>query len=193
MGHKVSDDTAKKDHIQRLKERRLRLAEAKKNAENRQRLGSSVVEKVNAALKTNLVLDQFDTACEPPVTFARKPDFRDCPGLVAAHTSEPRAREILTCCNEIFGGYGGLISFDEYGFVGTASIEPVTFLQLLDAAKSLHDSVLFWPDASKAVVLIDHYTVRGVPRDVGFSIVIQGTELERKLASCFENVVQLGG
>ena len=192
MGQNVTDDTAKQDRIQALKERRMRLAEAKENAEKREKLGSFIVEKVNAALKTNLALDQFDIVAEPPFSFARKSDFTECTGLVAAHTNEPRAREILTCCDEIVGGHGGLIGFDEYGFVGTASIASVTFLQLLDTAKLLHDSVLFWPDGTKAVVLVDHYRVHGVQRDVGFSIVIQGAELEGKLASCFENVVQLG-
>lgn len=188
----MSDDLEKRDRVKALKERRIRLFQARKNSEKREKLGSLVVEKVNAALKTNLSLDQFDAASEPPFSFAWKPDFRDCPGLVAAHTNETRAREILICCNEIVGGHSGLIGFDEYGFVGAASIESVTFLQLLDAAKSLHDSVLFWPDGTEAVVLVDHYMVHGVPRDVGFSIVIQGAELEVKLVSCFENVVQIG-
>jgi len=189
---KVSDDGAKRDRIQALKERRMRLAEAKENTEKREKLGCSIVEKVNVALKTDLTLKQFDTDKKHPIGFVRKPDFRDCPGLVAAHTNEPRAREILSCCDKIVDGQGGLVSFDEYGFIGTASVESVTFLQLLDAAKLLHDSILFWPNGTDVVVLIDHYEVHGVPRDVGFSIVIQGKELEGKLASCFENIVQLG-
>ncbi len=188
----MSEDAAEQDRIRALKERRTRLAEAKENAEKRESVGNSIVEKVNAAFNMNLTLDQFDIDKKPPIAYVRRSDFKDSPGLVAAHTNEARAREILSCCDEIAGSHGGLISFDEYRYVGFASIESATFLQLLEAAKSLHDSVFFWPYGAESIVLVDHYEVHGVPRDVGFSIVIQGEKLEEKLASCFENVVELG-
>jgi hypothetical protein len=75
--------------------------------------------------------------------------------------------------------------------MGNADIPPTTLGALFEAAKSLHDSVLFYPSGTASVVLIDHYRVAGVPRDVGFSVVVQGHQLETKLAACFENVIRL--
>jgi len=88
---------------------------------------------------------------------------------------------------------GGVLGFDEYGFVGITRVSSTTLAKLLNAAKALHDSVLFCPDGTGSIVLIDHYRVSGMPRDVGYSVVVQGQELEAKLAACFENVTRLEG
>jgi hypothetical protein len=169
----------------------VHLAEEKERAEKRAKFGEEVVAKTNMALGARLTLDAFDVKAKLPVDFARKPSFADCSGLVAAHISEKRAQEIVDCCDAALGQLRGALGFDEYGFVGIAQVSSTTLAKLLDAAKALHDSVLFCPDKSDSIVLIDHYRVSGIPRDVGFSVVVQGEDLEGKLAKCFENVIRL--
>jgi hypothetical protein len=171
----------------------MRAAQEKERAEKRAKHGEDVVAKTNASLRTGLTLDAFDVNANLPVDFARRPSFADCPGLVAAYVGEERVRRITSCCDARMGSFGGQLGFDEYSFVGTTHVAEATLSALLDAATSLHDSVLFCPDGTDSIVLIDHYKVSGVPKDEGFSIVVQGAHLESKLADCFDNVVRLKG
>jgi hypothetical protein len=50
---------------------------------------------------------------------------------------------------------------------------------------------MFFPADTGSVILVDHYRLEGVSRDFGFSIVVQGSFLEMKLSSCFDNVIRL--
>ena len=180
----MTDDKKNQDRIRLLKERRTRLAEENEKIQNRGKNGTKIVNKVNSALIAKMTLEDFDTEREPPLKFLRKPDFRDCTGLVLAHTSETNTREFLSRCHEAIGLQDGLIGFDEYHYIGIASISSIGFLELLKTAKILHDSVYFWPTSTKAVVLVDHYKVSGAAEDIGFSVVIQGADLEKKLNPC---------
>lgn len=184
-------DRGDKNRIQQLSEKRARIADEKRRAEKRADYGAKVVEKINAALGTQLTLDSFHVNDELPTEFVRKPNLADCPGLLVAHVSERRIREITECCDATLGKLNGTLGFDEYGFVGVAQVSSTTLLQLAGAAKALHDSVLFCPVGSESIVLIDHYRVSGMQRDVGFSVVVQGATLEERLAPCFENLVKL--
>lgn len=184
-------DKADKERIEQLRKRRMRLAEEKEREVKRTSHGAEVVAKLNSALGSRLTLDDFDVTAKLPVEFVRQPSFADCMGLVAAHIAEQRIREILACCDAAVGPLSGVIGLDEYEYVGSTRFDSVRFGALLDAAKALHDSVLFCPDDPTGVILIDHYKVSGMPRDVGFSVVIQGELLEAKLAQCFENVVRI--
>jgi hypothetical protein len=179
------------DRIQRLREKRMRLAKEKEDADKRARHGLSVVAKTNLALGTSLTVEGFDIQGEFPVQLEMRSNLADCRGLVAAHISEKRIREIIACCDAIVRPVTGTLGFDEYRFVGTVKIKSTTLMALLDAAKALHDSVIFCPAESGSVVLLDHYKVSGMERDVGFSIVIQGASLEARLAACFQNVAKL--
>ncbi|MEZ5499811.1 MAG: hypothetical protein R3E77_10335 [Steroidobacteraceae bacterium] len=181
------------NRIRQLRERRMRVAEEKERAEKRAKRGGYVAAKASVALRTHLTLDAFDVDAKLPINFERKPNLAECPGLVAAHVSEKRARHIAECCDATIGPQAGRLGFDEYSYVGTASVASTNFTALLDAATSLHDSVLFCPNDSDSIVLIDYYNVGGLSRDVGFSIVIQGSQLEAKLAICFDNSVSLEG
>lgn len=181
----MATDSERSERIRELKERRMRVAEQKENVRRRAEFGHAVVEKVNAALGSSLTLDDFEVNVGMPIEFSWQRDFRDCSGLVAAHSSEPVIRAIASCCDAISGPMNGVIGFDEYAFVGTARVEAITLAALLELAKSVHDSVLFCPDGHDSIVLLDHYRVSGVPRDEGFSVVIQGSRLETEYARCF--------
>ena len=178
-------ETNSSDKVRELRERRIRLAEEKENRRKRSEVGPSVVEKVNTALGSRLVLGDFDAEESLPIQFDREPNFRDCSGLVAAHSSEDAIREIASCCDAISGLMSGSIGFDEYAYLGTARVQSVTLTSLLDAARAIHDSIMFCPDGSDSIVLLDHYRVSGIPRDEGFSFIVQGGRLESEYADCF--------
>lgn len=136
--------TNSSDRIRELRERRIRLAEERESRRKRSDVGSAVVEKINAALGSHLVLDDFDVGGTLPVRFDREPDFRDCGGLVAAHMSEEAVRSIASCCDSISGPLTGIVGFDEYAYVGTARVEAVTMTSLLRSCATAprFDSVL---------------------------------------------------
>jgi hypothetical protein len=177
--------------LQELRERRMRNANEKERVEKRAKLGNEIAVKLGKSLGVPLSIASFDAKGRLPIEFKRKPSFADCRGLVAAHISENRARQILACCDAKLGKLGGILTCDEYAFVGVAHLSCTTLAALLGAAKALHDSVLFCPDESDSIVLVDHYRMTNVSRDVGFSVVVQGNDLEVKLASCFDNLIQL--
>jgi hypothetical protein len=180
----------KEERIRRVREKRMRLAQERESADKRVRHGKSIVAKVNSALGTRLTLDAFNAKGELPVQLDTRPNFADYQGLVAAHISEKRIRELVACCDTVVSPVAGVLQFDEYRFIGTTLVGLTSLRALLDLAKTLHDSVIFCPEGANSVVLLDHYEVSGMPRDVNFSVVVQGTDLESKLAKCFESVVK---
>ena len=180
-------DRKNEERIRELKDRRMRVAEEREAARKRVELGDAIVAKVNAALRVSLTLDDFETTTNLPIEFVQQPDFRDCPGLLAAHSSEPAMKEIASCCDATLSPMEGMIGFDEYSFLGTARVEAINLISLLELAKLIQDSVLFCPDGYDSIVLLDHYVAGGVPRDESFSLIVQGARLERVLARCFGN------
>lgn len=189
----MKKDQFEEGRIRTLRERRMRIAEERENAIKRAKVGDAVVSRINAALGTEFSLDDFETDAKLPIEFDGQPNMSDCSGLVAAHTNELRTREIVSCCDAILAPMKGMIGFDEYAFIGTIRTTQTKLMALLELAKSIHDSVLFCPDNYDSIILVDHYKVSGIQRDVDFSLVVQGADLETALATCFENVIHVMG
>lgn len=173
------------EKVRRLRAKRIKAAEDKKNAESRTKYGKDIVAKINLSLGMQKSLADYDPTAKLPVDFIRKPDFRDCPGLVAAHSSEENILKLLTCCGDIFGASRGVLGFDDSAFVGVVQVELPCLARLFDIAKSIHDSVLFCPEETDSIILVDHYKVAGVAEDEHFSLIVQGELLERRFANCF--------
>lgn len=178
-------DRTNTDRIRQLRAKRLKAAQDKQNDDKRREYGKGIVAKINLSLNVNKSLSDYNLAINLPFDFNSKPNFEDCLGLVAAHTSEDNVRRILVCLGDTLGPSQGMLGFDEYAFIGTVQIKPLRFESLLDAAKSIHSTVLFCPEGDQGIVLVDHYNVAGVTEDAHFSLIVQGEQLERKVAKCF--------
>ena len=82
--------------VHQLREKRMQIADKKESTRKRSEYGGAIVAKVNMALQQSFRLEHFNQAETLPVDFDRRPNFRNCPGLVAAYTSEVRAQEITS-------------------------------------------------------------------------------------------------
>ena len=173
------------DRIRQLRAKRLQAAQDNQNDEKRSKYGEDIVAKINLSLNVNKSLSDYNPATNMPFEFRSEPNFEDCSGLVAAHTSEENVRRILTCVGDTLGPSQGMLGFDEYAFIGVVQIKPLRFESLLDAAKSIHSTVLCCAEDEQGIVVVDHYNVAGVIEDTHFSLIVQGEYLEREVAKCF--------
>lgn len=174
-----------KEKILQLREKRIKLSEQRESVKKRNEYGHDVVAKINQSLGLGKSLSEYDPAVKLPVDFIRKPDFKECPGLVAAYISEGKAFDILSCCGQVSGKLKGTLGFDDHAFVGATNVEFLQLQNLVETAKLLNDSVLFCPQSSDSIILVDYYVTSGVIEDLQFSIVVQGQDLEHKFACCF--------
>ena len=179
------------ERIEELKKRRMRIAKERENAEKRVKFGESVVAKANKALGTSLSLDDFHTTQSLPIELDWRNDIRDSPGLVAAYVNEPRAREIVSCCDATADLLEGIIGFSSYAFVGTTRIGSNSLLELLELAKLLEDSIFYCPDRYNGIISLDYYRGGLESREYDFSLVVQGKALEQILSTCFHSVIQI--
>ena len=180
----MSLDKNDKKYIYELRERRKRSISVRENAKKRAECGQAIVGMVNAAMATDLTLEDFDVERSLPVQFGWEKDFRKCRGLTAAYVDEERMRAILSCCDDKVGQKKGIVSFGECSFIGTTEIDVSNLVSLSSLAKSINDSVLFCPKGLSSVLLVDFYEVKGDLYS-DYSIVVQGGDLEQKLSGCF--------
>jgi len=181
----MTNEEGKPERIRELRKRRIRMAEEREKLRKRSEMGNTVVEKINAALGSSLMLDDFMTNTELRTKFASQPDLRNCAGLVAAYSSEADISEIVSCCDLTLRPMSGMIGFDDYAFVGTAKVKSITLTAILEAAKMIHDSVFFCPDGYDSIALLDHYQAGGVAPNEEYTFIVQGKKLEKACARCF--------
>lgn len=183
--------TSDSDRVTYLRSRRQRLIGRQERFRKKAKIGQQIVNSVNRALNSELTISSFRDDRTPPVKFALKPNIADCSGLVAAYRTENNIRSIISCCDNKIGPLSGSIEFVEYGFMGVAAVTSINLLALLELAKLLHDTILFYSFEPKGVFVIDYYVARGVGGDLNFSFVFQGVEGEVLLSNCFQNVIPL--
>jgi hypothetical protein len=178
------------ERMNRLRERRQRLAAERERADRRDRFGAAVVEKLSQAFARTLSLSEFDTKAQMPIRFVARKNLADCPGLKAVHVSERALSEIIACCDSEMGEFSGTIGFEEYNFIGVVRLDALRLPMMLTAVKLLHDSIVLCPDGYESVMLVDFYKVGGISDNEAFSVVVQGAALEAKLTSCVNNCVR---
>jgi len=173
------------ERLHKLREKRKLIADARINQKKINEYGVSVVSEITSALNIKLSIDDFDPNIVLPFKFKWERSIDDCDGVVAAYVSKNKLVDILSCCYEITGELSGLIGVNGCLNLGFSAVPKVNILKLVTIAENLNDSVLFYPNEIKGVLLIDHYEIRGTRESKDFSLVIQGNELEEKLMGCF--------
>lgn len=174
-----------------LQERRQRAAEAEERLEKKVRVGPKIATALSALWMRNVGLQDFNESLPLPTLPKWTRDMRQVPGLAAVYTSQERVAEVAACCDRTLGPAEGVIGFDEYRFLGTLPVSEMSVSMLVSAAFELQDSVLFCPFESDGIIIADYYRTSGMGPNVDFSLIVQGDELERKLAACFENILPI--
>jgi hypothetical protein len=107
----------------------------------------------------------------------------EAPGLVLSYISKSKASEVALCIECELGNSGGLIGFHDKGYLGLCRVSRVKLGGLVAVAEVANDAVVFYPDLTGGVVVVDCYADGvGMP----FSVLAQGEVLIEKLKKCFK-------
>lgn len=173
------------ERLRMLREKRARIVEARNSQEKINEYGPIIISEINFILGTTLSIEDFNSSIKPSLEFRPSKSFDAIEGLVVAHTSRNKALDILNCCNQVIGGLNGLIGIDGCKNMGLANVTKINIVKLIEIAKNLNDSVLFYPKNIQGILLVDYYEIHGTQGSNDYSIVVQGCELEEKLSECF--------
>lgn len=172
----MKDDAA----VHELREKRLRLAALRKDAEMRGRFGEHLVRAINAVTSNVLRLDDFQPRPRA-LPFEWPPDIRDASGLVCAYVAESDAISAMSCIERKLGPLDGDIGFHEKGYLGFAGVTGFAVSSMVAIAASTMDSVVFCSEGAGIVLLVDCYESGS---EEPFSVVIQGSGVPEGIREC---------
>jgi hypothetical protein len=144
------------------------------NRRLRDQHGSNLAKLVASAIGRELNVDEFGSLPEglPELIWPHR--ISEAPGLVAAYIDRTSAARILECLSERIGMLDGYL-----GFHRVCDLSPVALLQV---AELTSDSVVFFLERIKGVILVDYYSTPGFKP---ISVVAQGVSLTHRLSECF--------
>lgn len=174
-----------REEIDRLRARRLKLAQDRKHDHLRATHGETLVSHVASAIRKPLLLQDFVRNKAEPFPIVWPPDIRRAPGHVLAYVSRAEASHVLACIRGMVTTLSGQIGFHDTPYLGYASVGGVDPVDLLVVAESTESSVVFYTDSPAGVLMVDCYVSGG---SEPFSIVVQGADLAQRLSTCFQAV-----
>jgi hypothetical protein len=152
------------------------------NRRLRDQHGSNLAKLVASAIGRELNVDEFGSLPEglPELIWPHR--ISEAPGLVAAYIDRTSAARILECLSERIGMLDGYLGFHEKTYLGFARVCDLSPVALLQVAELTSDSVVFFLERIKGVILVDYYSTPGFKP---ISVVAQGVSLTHRLSECF--------
>ena len=172
-----------KNEIEELRARRALLHEAREHQRLRAAHGPTLAAIVAAASGKSITLEDFHPDRDEPLSLIWPTRIEDASGLVAPYISNSAASDLLACFQSTLGNLSGLVGFHDKRFLGLADLKDMAPTSLLAAAEASEDSVLFYVDEPRGVLMVDCYPC---PPADPFSIVVQGPALIDALRPCFQ-------
>lgn len=171
------------EKIEELRIKRAKLLELKAQSHLRTLHGQRLADIVATVVGQSVTLAEFDAASRKSLSLDWPSDLRTAPGLVAAYISRDEASCLLACFQKSLAVVSGEIGFHGKDYLGLARLKDVNPIDLLRVSELAEDSVLFYVENPLGVILVDCYPSQpGEP----FSVVVQGDDLARGLAPCFQ-------
>jgi len=138
---------------------------------------------VASATGKRVALEDFQPGREHPIPLDWPTEIAHSPGLVLPYIARDVAHALLEDMQASLGRIDGVIGFHGNRFLGLADLQDISPTSLLEAAEASEDSVLFYLDDPRGVLLVDCYSC---PPAHPFSVAVRGEALIQRLQHCFE-------
>lgn len=172
----------KQEKIARLQKKRSDFLALKERDRLRQNFGKEIVGAISEKIGRELSLDDFKLDVNLPFDFKWNNEKHNMEGLVASCINRTAANEILRCIREKISLLSGTAWFQDKPYLGSAKLNEVDPVHLLEIADATNDSIVFFSDDLGGVIMVDCY--KSQP-DEPYSVVVQGDKFVLAVGNCF--------
>lgn len=172
-----------KGRIDKLRERRSRLASIARAQRDRELYGQRMATSLTPAVGRDVALSDFDINIEPPIDRNLTKSLDASSERIAHSLAIERAREIAECIEGSLTSFEGLVGIYANDYLGLCSVARVSIRGMVEASEAIEDSVIFYPSEFRGALIIDCY--KSPPGHPPFSVYLLGKDLAERIAHCF--------